>query len=78
MIGDFRRAAFSTECLPIAIRGRQSLAQLATTTITAWRNALQRQGADEAAIFFKMLGDAASYDTKVFGPCTNTPSIVRA
>jgi hypothetical protein len=68
VVGDFRRARFlepSAYQLPFE-EGKAWLGWQPTLAITAWRNALQRQGADEAAIFPKMLGDAANYDAKVF------------
>lgn len=67
-VADFRRARFlepSAYQLPFE-EGKAWLGWQPALAITAWRDALQRQGASEAAIYPKMLGDAASYDAKVF------------
>ncbi len=66
-LDDFRRARFlepNAYQLPFA-EGKAWLGWQSTLAISAWREALQRQGADEAGIYALMLTDAANYDNKV-------------
>ncbi len=66
-LDDFRRARFlepNAYQLPFA-EGEAWLGWQSTLAISAWREALQRQGADEAGIYALMLTDAANYDNKV-------------
>ena len=66
-LGDFRRARFlepNAYQLPFE-EGKAWLGWQPTLAITAWREAFQRRGAEEAAIFPLMLADAANYDGKV-------------
>ncbi|MBA3544571.1 MAG: O-antigen ligase family protein [Chthoniobacterales bacterium] len=67
VLADFRRARFlepSAYQLPFE-EGKAWLGWQPTLAITAWRNALQRRGADEAGIYTLMLAEAASRDAKV-------------
>ncbi|HEY1581665.1 MAG TPA: O-antigen ligase family protein, partial [Chthoniobacterales bacterium] len=67
IVEDFRRARFlepSAYQLPFE-EGKAWLGWQPTLAITAWREALQRQGAEEAGIYALMLTDAASYDARV-------------
>lgn len=64
---DFRRARFlepNAYQLPFA-EGKAWLGWQPTLAITAWREALQRRGAEEAGIYALMLTDAANYDARV-------------
>jgi O-antigen ligase len=66
-IADFRRARFlepSAYQLPFA-EGKAWLGWQPALAITAWREALQREGANEAGIYALMLKDAADYDSSV-------------
>jgi O-antigen ligase len=67
-IADFRRARFlepSAYQVPFE-EGKAWLGWQPTLAITAWRDALQRRGAEEPPIFPRMLESAANYDNKVF------------
>ncbi|HXA10562.1 MAG TPA: O-antigen ligase family protein [Chthoniobacterales bacterium] len=64
---DFRRARFlepSAYQLPYE-EGKAWLGAQPILTLTAWREALQRQGAESARIYSRMLGDAADFDPAV-------------
>ena len=66
-LDDFRRARFlepDAYQLPFE-EGKAWLGWQPTLAITAWREALQRRGAEEAGIYALMLTDAAKYDAKV-------------
>ncbi len=66
-LADFRRARFlepNAYHLPFE-EGKAWLGWQPTLAITAWREALQRRGAEEAGIYSLMLADAANYDTRV-------------
>lgn len=66
-LDDFRRARFlepNAYQLPFE-EGKAWLGWQPTLAITAWREALQRRGADDAGIYALMLTDAANYDPKV-------------
>jgi hypothetical protein len=66
-LDDFRRARFlepDAYQLPFE-EGKAWLGWQPTLAITAWREALQRRGAEEAGIYALMLTDAANYDAKV-------------
>ena len=66
-LDDFRRARFlepNAYQLPFE-EGKAWLGWQPTLAITAWREALQRPGAEEAGIYALMLTDAANYDAKV-------------
>jgi O-antigen ligase len=66
-LDDFRRARFlepNAYQLPFA-EGKAWLGWQPTLALSAWREALQRRGADEAGIYALMLTDAANYDPKV-------------
>jgi O-antigen ligase len=65
-LDDFRRARFlepNAYQLPFE-EGKAWLGWQPTLAITAWREALQRRGAEEAGIYALMLTDAANYDAK--------------
>ena len=67
-LDDFRRARFlepSAYQLPFE-EGKAWLGWQPTLAITAWREALQRRGAEEAGIYALMLTDAANYDARVY------------
>ena len=66
-LDDFRRARFlepNAYQLPFE-EGKAWLGWQPTLAITAWREALQRRGAEEAGIYALMLTNAANYDRKV-------------
>jgi hypothetical protein len=66
-LDDFRRARFlepNAYQLPFE-EGKAWLGSQSTLAITAWREALQRHGAEEAGVYALMLTDAANYDPKV-------------
>jgi O-antigen ligase len=66
-LADFRRARFlepNAYQVPYE-EGRAWLGWQPALAITAWREALQREGAKEANIFPRMLTDAKNYDAKV-------------
>ena len=66
-LDDFRRARFlepNAYQLPFE-EGKAWLGWQPTLAITAWREALQRRGAEEAGIYALMLTDAANYDPTV-------------
>ncbi len=66
-LADFRRARFlepNAYQLPFE-EGKAWLGWQPTLAITAWREALQRRGAEEAGIYSLMLTDAANYDMRV-------------
>ncbi len=66
-LADFRRARFlepNAYQLPFE-EGKAWLGWQPTLALTAWREALQRQGAREAGIYSLMLADAANYDRRV-------------
>jgi hypothetical protein len=66
-LDDFRRARFlepNAYQLPFE-EGKAWLGWQPTLAITAWREALQRRGAEEAGVYALMLTDAANYDRKV-------------
>ncbi len=66
-LDDFRRARFlepNAYQLPFE-EGKAWLGWQPTLAITAWREALQRRGANEAGIYALMLADAANYDARV-------------
>ena len=66
-LDDFRRARFlepNAYQLPFE-EGRAWLGWQPTLALTAWREALQRQGAEEAGLYAQMLADATNYDTNV-------------
>jgi len=66
-LDDFRRARFlepDAYQLPFE-EGKAWLGWQPILAITAWREALQRRGAEEAGIYALMLTDAANYDAKV-------------
>ncbi len=66
-LADFRRARFlepSAYQLPYE-EGKAWLGWQPTLALTAWREALHREGAEEAGVFALMLAEAASRDTRV-------------
>ena len=66
-LNDFRRARFlepNAYQLPFE-EGKAWLGWQSTLAITAWREALQRRGAEEAGIYALMLTEAANYDPNV-------------
>ncbi len=66
-VADFRRARFlepSAYQVPYE-EGRAWLGWQPALAITAWREALQREGAREVNIYPRMLTDATNYDAKV-------------
>lgn len=66
-LADFRRARFlepSAYQLPFE-EGKAWLGWQPTLAITAWREALQRQGAEQAGVFTLMLEEARARDSRV-------------
>ena len=66
-LDDFRRARFlepNAYQLPFE-EGRAWLGWQPALALTAWREALQRRGAEEAGLYALMLADATNYDANV-------------